>query len=163
SDVAVGLRRAAPGAVVLQAAVDVVGPAVVHRDVVELAPRHAIEVLPVRRGIIGHVIATVAADQDVPAVLGVDPHGVPIAAQPAVDAVGAERLAAVLAAVEVDSGGPDDVLVGRVHADDREVEGSLVVAVDADPGVAAVGALVDAAGLRAERPLRVLHVGALAG
>src|SRR5262249_35467353 len=68
--------RPAPGAVVLHAAEDPVGPARVHGDVVELADGLGVQVVPVVAAVVAGVEAAVAADQQVPAVARVDPQGV---------------------------------------------------------------------------------------
>ena len=114
-----------------------------------------------RHAVVGGVEAAVAADEHVPAVARVDPQGVLVGVD-AVAAVGLERLAAVVGAVQRDAEDVEVLVVGRIDADLAEVHRPGVEAVDARPGLAAVGGLVDAAVLVAVRPLLVLHVLALA-
>src|SRR5262249_55931863 len=152
---------AGPAAVVLQPAVDAVRPAVVQGDVVELADGHVVEEVPVQHAVVGGVEAAVAADDHVPAVLGVDPQRVLVGVD-AVAAVGRERLAAVLGAVQADAADVEVVVVGLIDADLAEVHRPRVEAVDARPALAAVGRLVDAAVLEAFGTLRDLRILALA-
>src|SRR5262249_47700086 len=132
---------AAPAAVVLQAAVDVVVPPRVHIDVVELADRHLIEEVPVGHAVVGDVVAAGAADEHVAAVLRVDPQrvlvgGAPAAAGAAAAPNPAERFAAVGGAVDRHAEGVDVLVVAGVHADLAEVHRPRVEAVDAHPGFA---------------------------
>ena len=111
--------------------------------------------------VVGDVEAAVAADDHVPAVLRVDPQGVLVGVD-AVAAVGRERLAAVRGAVQLDAEDVDVLVVAGIDADLAEVHRPRVEAVDARPGLAAVGRLVDAAVLEAVGALLVLDVLALA-
>src|SRR5262249_6752659 len=61
--------RPAPGAVVLQSAIDLVVAPRVEGDVVELADGQVVEVVPVGPTVVGDVEAAVTADDHVPAVL----------------------------------------------------------------------------------------------
>src|SRR5207302_1158407 len=90
--------RPAPGAVVLQAAVDPVGPLGADGDVVELAEGHGVEMVPVIGAVVADVMAAVGADEHVPAILGADPHGVTVGVD-AFAGVPFKRLAAVGGAV----------------------------------------------------------------
>src|SRR6185436_10428165 len=89
--------RPAPGAVVLEAAVDHVVRARVDRDVIELPDGDMVEVVPVVAAVVGLVDAAVVADDEVASVARVDPHGVVVGVRAATAVVG-ERLAAVLGA-----------------------------------------------------------------
>ena len=71
-------RRSSPASVVLQAAIDPVGATGVDRDVIKLADRHVIDVIPVTGAIIRHVKPAIAAEHQVAAVPRVDPEGVVI-------------------------------------------------------------------------------------
>ena len=93
----------------------------------------------------------------VQAVAGIDPHGVVIRMD-AVAAIRAKRLAAILRPVQRDSTQKNVVLVTRINANEAEVHGAGIDAVDARPGLAAVSGLVDAAVLVAVGPLPVLDV-----
>src|SRR6516225_4199258 len=64
-----GAAWAAPAAVVLQAAVDLVVEPAIDRDVVELPERGGIEMVPVGAAVVAGVEAAVAADDDVLAIL----------------------------------------------------------------------------------------------
>ncbi len=136
--------RPAPAAVVLQAAVDAIRAPAVHGDVIELADGQVIEEVPVVHAIVGDIDAAVAAEDHVPAVAGIDPQGV-LVRMGAVAAVGLERLAAVRGAIEGDAEDVEMVLVARIDADLAEIHGPGIDAVDARPGLAAVGGAVDAA------------------
>src|SRR5262249_38189069 len=61
-----GLRvrpaRAAPGAVILQTAVDLVIAARIDRDMIELTDRQVVEVVPVSGAVVGLVETAIAAD-----------------------------------------------------------------------------------------------------
>ena len=109
-----GLRRSAPTAVVLEAAVDAIGPAIVDADVVELPQGEVVEVLPVGGTIVGRCRSRRGADDHVPAILGIDPQVVMIGVQAGVDPLGIEGLAAVGAALEVDAERVDDLFVGGI-------------------------------------------------
>src|SRR5207248_45588 len=110
----VGGAGAAPAAVVLQAAVDVVGLAHVHADRVELGDgQAAADRLPVLALGPGDEQAAVVPQQQVLGVLGVDPQGVVVG----VPGAGAgEGLAAVV-------GGP--------HLDVEHVDALVAVGIDA--------------------------------
>src|SRR5205085_2885143 len=83
-NVALSLARPAPGAVVLRTAADVVRHGVVVAHGVELADREHVEELEVAAAIPTLRNAAVVANENVLAVIGVDPHRVVID----VDAVG---------------------------------------------------------------------------
>src|SRR5262249_21533963 len=140
--------RPAPAAVVLQPAVDVVVPPRIDVDVIKLPNCHLVKVVPVGHAVVGDVVAAVAADEHVAAGLRVDPQRVLVGvdAAAAVGAGIAERPAAVGGAVDRHAQDVEVALVTRVHADLAEVHRPRVEAVDADPALAAVGGLEDAAG-----------------
>src|ERR1043166_7545787 len=58
--------RPAPGAVVLEAAVNPVRPFVADGDMVELTERHRVEVVPVVGAVAADVVAAAGAGEDVP-------------------------------------------------------------------------------------------------
>src|SRR5262249_50098072 len=130
-------------------------------NVIELAQREVVEVVPAIAAIVGLVEAAVAADDHVPAIPGVHPQGVLIGVHAA--ALPGERkcLAAVLGAVHGHAAHPEIVFIAGIDADLREIHGARVDAVNALPGLAAVGRFVDAAGLVAVGPLLVLNIFAL--
>src|SRR5262249_12949205 len=61
-----------------------------------------------------------------------------------------------------DAAHPQEVVVGRIAADEAEIHGARVVAVDAFPGLAAVGGHVEPAVLIAVGSLLLVQVGPLA-
>src|SRR5262249_5947545 len=154
-----GAVWSAPTSVVLQAAVRPVRRAIGDRHVVKLADRAGVaHVIPRGGLVVGDVDPAIGADDQVPAILRVDPQAVLVRVQPAVDPLLGERLAAVGAAGQVDAEDPERVVVGRIDADDGEVERPRVDAVEPGPRSAAVRGLVDAAGLEPVRPLLALDV-----
>ena len=150
-------RGTAPGAIVLQTAVDLVKAAGVERDVVELADRHVVQVVPGVAPVIAEIRAAVAGQDHVAAVPRVDPEGVVVRVDGAA-AIAAKRLAAVVGAVNSKSENVNILIIARIHADLAEVERARVQAVDPRPGLAAIGRFVDAAGLIRVRPLAVLGI-----
>ena len=102
--------RPALRAVVLQAAVDVVGHLVVHADRVQLRERQLVGVVPVLPAVVGDPHAVVVAEQHVLRVLRVDPQRVVVAAELE---RGRPRLAAVLRLLHAD--GEDVDVVGVVR------------------------------------------------
>ena len=90
--------RPAPTAVILQAAENPVGLLRAQGDVVELADREMVQVVPVRAAVVGAIEPAVAADDHVAAVLRVDPEGVAVGVHAPTE-VAAEGLAAVRGAV----------------------------------------------------------------
>src|SRR5262249_47477913 len=130
------IAGAAPGAVVLKTAVGVVARAGVHRDVVELAQGHVVEVVPDGAPVVGGVEAAVAADNQVPAVLGINPQRMGVGMDAAAE--GGKRLATVGGAVLRDAEDVDVVGVAGIDADLAEIHGPRVDTVDAGPGLAAV-------------------------
>ena len=134
TDAAERVRRSAPTAVVLEAAIDAIGPAVVDADVVELADGQDVEVVPGRALVVSGVEAAIAADQHVAAVAWVDPEGVVVGVNGA-GGGGGEADAAVGAPPELRiAEDEEDLVVVRIDADVREVEGPRVQAVDTGPG-----------------------------
>src|SRR5262249_9470367 len=89
--------RPAPAAVVLQTAVDPVRLLVADRNVIKLAQRRLVEVVPVSGAVVGDVQPAIAADEHVPAIARVDPQGVAVGVD-ALTSVAAEDLAAVVGA-----------------------------------------------------------------
>src|SRR5262245_26857480 len=123
-------HRAAPGAVVLQSAVNLVIQAAIQRDVVKLAQGHEVQMIPMLAGIIGDVIAAVIAVDHVTTVTRIDPQCVMVGVDPAV-AAGPERLAAVGRVDHVDAANPYVLVVGRIDTDQREIHGTRIQTVDA--------------------------------
>src|SRR5262249_40108662 len=70
--------RTAPAAVVLKAAINIIGLPRVDADVVELAQRHVIVEIPIVAAIVADVDAAVAAQHDMPAIARIKPHGMMI-------------------------------------------------------------------------------------
>ena len=124
---------------------------------IKLADRHVVQVVPVGHPVVSDVEPAVAADDHVPAVLRVDPEGVLVRVD-AVAAVLGEGLAAVLGPVQLHATYVQIIGIVRIDADATEVHRSRVQAVDAGPGFAAVGGLVNAPVLVRVRTLLVLHV-----
>src|SRR5581483_282339 len=110
-------RGTCPATVVLQTAVGAIDGPRIHRYVVELSQSHVVEVIPTVAAIIGLVEAAVAADDHVPAILGIDPQGVLIGVDAAAHARHAERLAAILGYVHRHPKHPNVVLIAGVDAD----------------------------------------------
>ena len=140
--------RAAPGLVVLEPAVDVVGLAHVHRQVVELADRQVVEEVPGRGMVVAEIHAAVAAGQHPVAVLGIDPHGVEVGMQ-VLAAAGPERAAGVVGDPQVDPQQVDAPVVVGLDADLAEVERARRPRAQPGPVLAGVVAAEDAAGAAA--------------
>src|SRR5262249_62381359 len=98
-----GPTGTAPGAVILQAAVDAVRLARLQPDGVELGERQVLQVLPGLATVVAVVHAAVAAGDQVTGVGRVDPQGVMVGVD-ARSSVRAESLAAVLGNVQGDAG-----------------------------------------------------------
>ena len=126
-------------------------------DVIELADGDGVEVVPVGGAVVRGVEAAVAADEHVAGVAGVDPKRVLIGVN-TLAGVGAERFAAVGGFEEIDPADVDEFLVLGIDFDIAEVHGAGVEAVDALPGLAAVGGFVDAAVFVAVGALLILDV-----
>src|SRR5579871_744524 len=154
----VRLAWPAPTAVVLQAAVDAIGPPGVHGHVIKLADGHLIELVPGGRAVVGNVGSPVVAQDHVPAIARIDPQRVMIAMYAAA-AVGIERLAAVVGAVQRKAQNVEITIVIGIDADLTEVHGPGIEAVEAHPRFALVARLVDAAVLEAVGLLLVLNIG----
>src|SRR5262249_10071355 len=88
-------RRPAPGAIVLKAAEDPVGALVVDGDVIELAERERVEMVPVVGAVVADVEPAIRADEHMQAVFRIDPHRVAVRMD-TLAGVSLERLAAVL-------------------------------------------------------------------
>ncbi len=84
-DAAGRFARPAPGAVVLQAAVDPVRLRVVHADAVELRERQPVTQPPLGAAVVGDVDAAVGAGHHVRGVARVDPQGVVVGVDPPAD------------------------------------------------------------------------------
>ena len=147
----------APAAVVLQAAVNPVRPFVAHGHVIKLAQRKVIKMVPMCGSIVADIDPAIAADEHVPAIARVDPQSVTIGVD-SLAGVGFEGLAAISRAVLSDAQNVDVVLILGIDANDAEIHGSGIEAVDAGPGFAAVAGPEDAAVLEAIRPLLVLNI-----
>src|SRR6202023_2576934 len=132
---------AAPGAVVLQAAIDVVGHVHVHRDVVVLAERQVGGELPGVAAVVADAHAAVLAGDEVAPIVRIDPHGVIVAVDVAGVAQGVERLGAVVGDPQAGGQAVDPVRPLRIDADVGVVERPLagrLVGVGGLPGAAAV-------------------------
>ena len=132
----------APGAVVLQSGADVVGPPHVHRRVVGLSDRPAPERLPGLAPVVAHVDRAVVADDQVIAVVGVDPEGVLVDVPVAVHHL--EVLAAVGRHVHALVDHVHHVRVVRIDADLAEVHGAPVLVAAELPARALVAGAPDA-------------------
>ena len=110
--------RAAPGVVVLQAAVDVVGRLHVVGDVVELPEVHVVDGLPGLGPVVADANAAVRAFDNVVRVVRVDPHRVVIVVQRFLQR---ECLAAVVRDVQVNAEHVDPRIRGWVNAHLAEV------------------------------------------
>ena len=114
-------RIADPGAVILQAAIDLVRVLVVDAHVVELRHGQVGRFPPPAAPVVRKPQPAVVAAHHVLGILRVDPNVVPVAVRAAA-ALG-EAASAVLADDEVQVGLEDAVGVARVHDQAREVEG----------------------------------------
>ena len=116
----VGAQRArsAPGVVILQASADHIGTPHVGRNLVELADRDVVVIIPVEAAVVADIEAAVMADHHDARVLRIDPERVIIGMR------AGERLP-LLAAVERHLRGraadENFLVVDRVHADLAEV------------------------------------------
>ena len=87
------VARAAPVAIILQAAADPVRVLVVDVDLIELRQRHVVDDVEVLTCVVRYLVAAVASAQDVAAVFRVDPEGLVVAMDSLSDPL--ERLSAV--------------------------------------------------------------------
>src|SRR5262249_23638756 len=142
-----GLAGAAPIAVVLQAAANVVGLSHVSRDRVELRRRDGVDELPRRGLVVTDIQTAVVADDQVVGVIRIDPQRVVIAVRDALDHL--ERLAAVGGFMEWGAAGVDDLVVLGVDANLAVIHRAVVVVARVAPGLAFV------VGAPAPAPLRV--------
>jgi hypothetical protein len=126
-----------PAPVVLQPAHHAVGIGEVEREVVELAERELVEVLPRLRAVVRGVGAAVGAEEEVVGIGRVDRHRVEVAVRLA-RAVRAPGAAAVVGDVQAEAQQVDALVVLRIDADLREVERARGAVADALPGLAAV-------------------------
>ncbi len=118
---AVGARRAVPGAVVLQAAVHVVGPLHVEADLVELGDGDRVAERPAASQVVGLVEPAVGTQQQMPGIARVDPQGVMIRVGRVCDR--GEDLPSVGRQRRGSTGLVDPVVVLGVDDDQREVKG----------------------------------------
>ena len=132
-----GARRPDPGLVVLQPAADVVRFLVVRADLVELAERDRVQVVPGLALVEALMDAAVGSGQDVVRVGGVNPKGV-IVAMNSLNQVLSPRLSAVLRVVHVRGEDPDALVVVRVDVDLAVVRGARVGVRELYPGFAFV-------------------------
>ena len=114
------LARAAPGAVVLQAAAQVIRHLKVVRHVVELRERDVVEDVERPAGVVRDLEPAVVTEQDAVRIGGIDPHRLVIAVRGRADA--REVPAAVLGLVQAARQRVHRVRVLRVHADVGVVE-----------------------------------------
>ena len=153
-------RRPAPGAVVLQAAVDVVGIAHVGADGVELGDAEVVVEDPGLAVVVGQRGAAVLADVEPVLVGRVEPHGVEVGVQAA---DGGSRSCRRRTRSSVRGQVVDPLVVDRIDVDVAVVERPVVHPAHERPGRAAVLGTVDARaelghvlvvgiGLRAFRP-----------
>ena len=118
-----GIGRPPPGAVVLKAAVDVERHLHVHLDVVELGQRQVLDKAPAPSAVVREGDAAIVA-QDHPArVVGIDPELVDVAVDDVARDHGGEGAARVLGHLHRSVQRIDAVLVGRMGADVRVIEG----------------------------------------
>ena len=137
------LARPHPGAVVLQAPVDVVGPGHVYRHAVVLADGKVGDVQPVQASVVGDAETAVVGLHDVAGVGGVDPDHAVVAVQALRrDGEGAPP-------VVREGADPDDGRVPLVERARADRVGSFVFE-DGDQRDAVVGGLEDAAGRRGD-------------
>src|SRR5262245_10971287 len=108
------LTRAAPTAVILQAAANVVRLSHVHGDRVELRRRNVVDELPSRGLVVADIQTAVVADNQVVSVIRIDPQRVVIAVRDALNHL--ESFAAVGGFVEGSAAGVDDLVVLGVDA-----------------------------------------------
>ena len=114
------IGRAAPRAVVLQTAADVVRLLIVVVDVIELRERKALDDLKVLTAVVAHLPAAVGALQNAPRINRVNPHGLVIAVHTTTN--GGEVAPAVVGEVQPARQRPHAVGVLGVHANVRVVE-----------------------------------------
>ena len=112
-----------PGAVVLQAAVDVEGRVHVHGDVVELGQRQVLDEAPVVASVVGEGDPAVLAQDHEAAVVGVYPELVHVPVDRLAGHHRAERAPRVLAHLNRAVKAVEPVLVGRVDPQVGVVEG----------------------------------------
>ncbi len=134
-------RRAAPGPVVLEAAVDVIGVAHVGADGVELGHGQVVEEDPGLAVVVAERGAAVLADVETVLVGWVEPHGVEVGVE-AADLV--PGLAAVGRVAHIRGQPVDPLVLERVDVDVAVVEGPVVLPAHERPGGAAVLGAVDA-------------------
>ena len=144
--------RAAPRAVVLQAAVHEVRLPHVRAHRVELAHRHRVDELPRVALVVAHVEAAVVAEHEVPRVRRVDPQRVVIAVRDSLH--DPEGRAAVHRLVQRRAHRVDDLVVGRVDPDLAVIHRAVVVVAHHPPRAPAVVRTPDPAPRRIGRALR---------
>ena len=135
-----GVRGAAPGAVVLEAAAHVVGFAVVDADLVELRERQVRQLAPVVGAVPADRDAAIATEDEVVGVRRVDPERVVVG----VDLGGRVRrevVPPVRGAVQTRTAQVKPLRIVRVDADLAVVHGTVVRGARLHPRLAAVGRL----------------------
>src|SRR5437773_8046560 len=114
-----------------------------------------VEMVPVGGAVVGDIKSAVAADDHVPAVARIDPQDVAVGVHLSAR-IALKRLASVLRAIHRDAKDIDIFVVAGVDADAAEIHGPRIETIDAGPGFAAVGGLVNATVLEAVAALAVL-------
>ena len=152
-----GGAGAAPGAVVLQTAVDAIRLAHIDGDGVELRDRKVLQVFPGLSFIVGVIEAAVATEDEVVRIAWIDPQGVIID----VGSLGAvaidKRFASIVGDMELDAQDVKTLVVVWIDADLAIVEGTRHERIELLPGLPLVVGAEDAAGVAIE-----LGVGGLA-
>src|SRR5262249_12660119 len=138
--------RAAPAAVVLQPAADEVRLPHVGAHRVELADRNGVDVLPGVPAVVADVNAAIVSDDEMGAVLRVDPDRVMIAVRNSLDRV--PRLAAVGGLEEGRATLIGDFRVGRIDPHLAVVHPAVTLVRQEVPGPSAVVRAPDAALVR---------------
>ncbi len=152
----------APTPVVLQAAVHVVVAPWANGNMIELANRDMVVMVPMRATVVGHVDSTIVADDDVSTVPRIHPQGMVIGMDLPRHITGTECLPPILAQVQLGAENPKELLVARIDANLTVIHWAWIDTVNARPGRAAVGGTIDAAVLESILALLELRVGRLA-
>ncbi len=138
--------RAAPGAVVLQSAIDAVGRPCIEGNAIELGYGKIVDSGPFHALIARIIKAAIVAEDQMARIGGIDPQVVMIDMCAAAGG-GGERQPAVGGDVQRDAQHPDALRVRRIDANLTEVKGARTEIVDFRPGLPAVAGAEDAARL----------------
>src|SRR5689334_18031394 len=139
-----GHARAAPTAVVLQTAADLIGFLVVEGYFIKLADGDDVQEIPIFSGVVAPVNAAVGAGDHVIGISGIDPHGVIVAVNTA-DTLGGKRFSAVFGVKHLRAEFPDAQVVVGINANLAVVGGTRIGFAHALPGFAFVFAAERAA------------------